>query len=146
MDDRPVPAPARPWLFLGVAVALLLGVLGFTIGRQVATSEAPAQPIGAGTLIEVHLASDRIILGIFVTQVDGRLVLSEPAELTSDRRGRDLDVQPMSREPTSINGNLLIERSQIEFVGAVLADSALSDAYVEATGVEDTAPSPSPTE
>jgi hypothetical protein len=143
MHDRPVPAPARPWLLLGVAVALLLGVLGFTIGRQIATSEAPGQPIAGGTLIEVHLASDTIILGIFVSQADGRLVLAEPAQVTDLETFAELDVLPLSRRPTSIEGNLLIERAQIEFVGAVEADSSLSEAYVEATGVDITKPSPS---
>ena len=105
----------------------------------------PGQPIPQGTLLEVHLSDDRVILGIFMNQADGRLVLSEPAELTAMSSGDELDVQPLSRRPTSIDGNLLLERTQIIFVGAIRANSPLSDAYVDATGVEVAAPSPSPT-
>ena len=130
-------------MFLGIAVALLLGVLGFTIGRQIATAEAPGQPIPQGTLVEVHLSDDRVILGIFMNQADGRLVLSEPAELAATSSTDELDVEPLSGRPTSIDGNLLLERAQIVFVGAVRANSPLSDAYVDATGLEITAPSPS---
>lgn len=144
MQDRPVPTPERPWVLLGISVALLLGVLGFTIGRQASTGTAPPQPIAPGTLVELQMAEGRVLLGIFVTQADGRLALSDPAEVVPTESGEGLDVRPLARRPASIDGHLLVERSQVLFVGAVRPGTSLSEAYVEATGVDFTAPTPTP--
>jgi len=99
-----------------------------------------------GSLVEVHLADGTVYLGALEAD-DDYLTLTGPAVVvpgSADDETTTYAVEPLSGDPYSIAGPILIERERVSLVGAVRAGSAIERAYHDAMGADATeSPAPS---
>lgn len=126
-----------------LGVALLVGGLwvgSFVRGDQI-DRVAPD-----GALLEVQLADGTVYLGALEDEGD-YLVLSGPAVIvpgSSEEETTSYTVQPLSGDPYSILGPILIDRDRVTFIGAVSAGSGIERAYLDAiSGTSQETPAPS---
>ena len=137
-------AVSRSSLFLlagGLIAAVILGA-GYLLANRLTAVEG-SSAIEPGSLIQVHLASGRIVVGTYRGGAEGFLILSE-AGTAAIGEGEPPRVQPLSSEPFGMPDSVLLERSQIMLIGGVAPGSTLHTAYV-ATGDVRGAPSQQPT-
>ena len=140
MEQNARPASRTRPLFL-VAAAVLLAIAGVIVGQLLARPDDIAL-IEPGTVIEVHLDTGQIVLGVYAGEDASYLILSAPATLAAGSdEDATLSVRSMAVAPQSIAGNVLVERAQVVLIGAIQVDSDLYAGYLEATGA---AGSPAP--
>jgi hypothetical protein len=128
---------AKSVLIVVVLAAVVVGVvaLGGLAGASLLRSGAAGR-LG-GQLQEVQTSGGNYVGHI--VQDDGTwLTLADPAVVTvqaaADGSGNQVVVRALSAEPFGLGTQILISRTQIEFVGSVRSDSQLAGAYRQALG------------
>jgi hypothetical protein len=99
-----------------------------------------------GQLVEVHVGTGDILVGIFQGDADGFVHLSLAATITAEPAASGqppaFRVRLLSVDPYDLEGEVLIAREQVLLAGPVAAGSPLEDAYRQALGEPGETPSP----
>jgi hypothetical protein len=117
-----------------VVLALMLLGGGLWVGSLI-RGNAVDRLAADGGLFEVHLVDGTVYLGELVMDEEDFLSLERPAVvLPQAQDGSEMSgyvVEPLSADPYSIRGPILIERGGVAFIGAVSPDSAIEGAYLQ---------------
>lgn len=125
-------------------IAVTIVMLGLVAGGALRDQGFRALAPG-GSLFQVQLSGGAVYVGDLVNESDDLLTLGAPAVVLQDSsQGSQTTyrVVPLSAEPHSLAGSVLIPRNQVMIVGVVAAGSPIERAYLDA--MTHTGPTPSP--
>jgi len=143
-EQSPRPMPA---LLPLAAVAVAVIAVGIIAGVVLTGGEGGLARIAdEGQLVEVHVATGDILVGIFEGDADGFIHLSLAATITTEPAASGeppaFRVRLLGVDPFDLEGAVLIAREQVLLAGPVAAGSPLEDAYRQALGEPVATPSP----
>lgn len=139
------PSPRRMPARLLVATAVVVIAVGVAAGVFLTRGAGGLERIAdEGQLVEIHIGTGDILLGIFEGEADGFVHLSLAATITTEPAASGeppaFRVRLLGVDPYDLEGDVLIAREQVLLAGPVAAGSPLEDAYRQALGE----PIPSP--
>ena len=119
------------WALVAIAAgAVTLGV----VAGLLFTRGSPERFSSSEALVEIQLTDGSVYVGLITDEQADRLFVEGPAVVLPQGSGqsRTYLVQPLSRDPYSVEGSIVMMRDAVAFIGRIIPGSAIERAYRDA--------------